>query len=647
MATLQSPGVAIIERDTTLIIPSVTSSVGAIVVAAEKGPINVVTLVTDEKDYNSKFGVPDDVNYEHYFTAAAFLGGSNQLYVVRTEDSTKLCAGATVGLSGATLSILPTPKAASYYPLSYDSISEHEAVDGNVDLLDSESFHVYAVGAGTYYDGIKVAVVGAQDYALLKEFKEELSQAVSFDEITAIATKWYTGTPATTAIPDEGNYLSDKPLLRDELIDVNNNYAVNTKLLSEYVSFEQGPAIQYDSSNPPVALGLLDQDKFAVYVWDTQGNLAEQFLVSKNLDSVDSTGSRDFGPLIINGSSQYIYFFVNGSEEGASGVIIQSTGRFNLMNADSLTTNLGLLTGEISEQWFDKFTNKEELEIDLLLDPNYNDDLKRTLDFICSQVRKDCFAILSMPSSKMFNINNGKPYSDAYTKMRAYVQGGDPLGSLNINSSYSALYGQYFKIYDRYNEKDRWVPVSGYVGQIIANVDFNNAQWWAPAGLNRGIISGVKKVAINPNQAQRDVMYSNRINPIPSFFGQGVVIWGQKTMQAAPTAFDRINVRRLFLHMERSIEKMARFLIFEFNDDFTRNRFTSLANGFLSGIKSLRGVTDYQVVCDTTNNTPDVIDNNEFVAEILVKPSRVAEFITLTFTAVSTGVSFSEVVERK
>ena len=317
------------------------------------------------------------------------------------------------------------------------------------------------------------------------------------------------------------------------------------------------------------------------------------------------------------------------------------------MNADSLTTNLGLLTGEISEQWFDKFTNKEELEIDLLLDPNYNDDLKRTLDFICSQVRKDCFAILSMPSSKMFNINNGKPYSDAYTKMRAYVQGGDPLGSLNINSSYSALYGQYFKIYDRYNEKDRWVPVSGYVGQIIANVDFNNAQWWAPAGLNRGIISGVKKVAINPNQAQRDVMYSNRINPIPSFFGQGVVIWGQKTMQAAPTAFDRINVRRLFLHMERSIEKMARFLIFEFNDDFTRNRFTSLANGFLSGIKSLRGVTDYQVVCDTTNNTPDVIDNNEFVAEILVKPSRVAEFITLTFTAVSTGVSFSEVVERK
>ena len=645
---LQSPGIEIVERDLTLRIPSVTSSVGAIVVASEKGPVNVVTQVTDEKDYVDKFGIPNDTNYKHFFTAAAFLGGSNSLYVVRTEDSTKLCAGATVGLSGGNLSVLPTPKAVSNYPLSYDAISEHESVDGVVNLFDSELFHVYAVGAGTYYNGIKVAVVGAQDYDLLKQFKEELSQAVSLTDLQTIAKKWYTGTPATTATPDLGNYLSDKPLLRDELINPLKSYEVNTKLLAEYVSFETGPAIQYDDTvEPPVIKGLLDQDEFAVYVWDTQGNLTEQYIVSKELNSVNSQGSRDFGPLVINGSSTYIYFFVNGSEVGADGVIIQSTGRFNLMSADSLTTNLGLLTGEISEQWFDKFTNKEELEIDILLDPDYPDDLKRTLDFIAQQVRKDCFAILSMPADKMFNVNNEKPYSTAYAKMRAYVQGGDPLGSLNVNSSYSAIYGQYFKIFDRYAEKDRWVPVAGYVGRTIATVDFNNRQWWAPAGLNRGIVSGVKKVAINPNQSQRDVMYSNRINPIPSFFGQGVVIWGQKTLQAAPTAFDRINVRRLFLHMERSIEKMARFLIFEFNDDFTRTRFNSLANGFLSGIKALRGVTDYQVVCDGTNNTPEVIDNNEFVAEILVKPNRVAEFIRLTFTAVSTGVSFSEVVERK
>jgi hypothetical protein len=647
MATvLQSPGIVTIEQNETLRIPSVTSSIGAIVVAAEKGPINVVTLVTDEQDYVNTFGKPDDVNYPHFFTSSAFLGGSNKLYVVRTENTNTLCAGATVGLSGANLTILPTQKPVADYPLSYDNISAHEAVDGNIELLDSEMFHVYAVGAGPYYDGVTVSIISALDYDLLKQFKEEISQAVSLDDLQQIGETWYNGTPGTTATPAKP-YLSTSPLLRDELIDINNNYSINTTLLAEYVSFETGPTINMDTSVvPATAFGVANQDKFAIYVWSPAGSLVEQYIVSKDVNSVDSQGNRDFGPLVINGSSSFVYFFIDGSEAGADGVIVQSTGQFNLMGADALSSSLGNLTGEISEQWFNHFTNKETLEIDLLLDPGYVDDLKRTLDFISGQIRKDSFSILSMPASKMFNISNSKPYANAYTLMKEYVQGGDPLGSLNINSSYSAIYGQYFNIYDKYNQVNRWVPVAGYVGQIIANVDFNNAQWWAPAGLNRGIISGINAVAINPNQAQRDVMYSNRINPIPNFFGQGVVIWGQKTLSSAPTAFDRINVRRLFLNMERSIEKMARFLVFEFNDDFTRARFASLANSFLSGIKAQRGITDYKVICDTSNNTADVIDNNEFVAQIMVKPNRVAEFITLKFTAVSTGVSFSEVVSN-
>jgi hypothetical protein len=643
----QSPGVQIIERDISLRIPTVASSVGAIVVAAEKGPVNVVLDISDEKEYVRILGQPNDINYTHFFTATAFLGGSNALKVVRTEDNAKQCAGATVGLSGSDLVILPTTKPVSEYPLSYDVISEHEAVDGIVDLLDSEIYHAYAVGAGEYYNSVKVAVLTAQDYVLLTQFKEELAQAVSLDDITAIAQTWYTGTPATTAISDEGDYLSLKPLLRDELINVNKNYEVNTKLLSEYLSFDYGPEVQYDNTvSPAVEKGITEQDKFAVYVWDTYGNLAEQFLVSKTKDGVDSKGNKDFAPLVINGSSEYIYFFVNGSEVGAEGVILQSTGRFNLGNADALSTNLGDLTGEISEQWFDKFTNKEDIELDLLLDPDYPDDIKRVIDYIAQQIRKDCFGILSMPASKMFNINTEKAFSNAYAKMRAYVQGGDPLGSLNINSSYSAIYGQYFKIYDQYNQKDRWVPAAGYVGRVIATVDFTNRQWWAPAGLNRGIIQNIKQVAIKPDEAKIDIMYSNRINAIPSFFGIGPVIWGQKTLQSAPTAFDRINVRRLFLHLERSIAKMAKYLVFEFNDDFTRTRFSSMANSFLSEIKALRGVTDYLVVCDATNNTDKIIDNNEFVAEILLKPTRVAEFIKLTFTAVSTGVSFQEVVQK-
>ncbi len=185
------------------------------------------------------------------------------------------------------------------------------------------------------------------------------------------------------------------------------------------------------------------------------------------------------------------------------------------------------------------------------------------------------------------------------------------------------------------------------IGATIARVDFNQAQWWAPAGLNRGVLENIIEIAINPTKAQRDVMYYNRINPIVNFFGQGITIWGQKTMQAKPSAFDRINVRRLFLYMERSIEKLSRYFLFELNDDITRARFRGLVNNFLSEIQARRGVQDFLVVADETNNTPDVIDRNEFVAEILVKPTRVIEFIKLTFTAVATGVDFSEVVERR
>lgn len=645
MATQQSPGVQIIEKNASLRIPSVTSSTGAIVVAATKGPINVPILINSESDYVNKFGTPDDVNYNHFFTSAAFLGGSDQLYVVRTEDISKLCSGTTVGLSGSTLAIVPTPLPAGDFPLSYSNMSAHEAKDGNVNLLTSEIYHVFGQGAGPYYDGIAISIITANDYNLLVQFKEQLAQAISVADIQAIAQTWYTGTPASTASykPSYENYLSDKPLLRDELINPL-DWSVDTGLLSSYVSFEFGPQIEYNTAIPPVALGLLLQDQFAVYVFDENGALAEQYVVSKDPNSVDSNGNSNFAPTLINASSSYIYFFVGDSPTDSLGKILYSTGQFFLMGADPLSTNLSLLTGEITEQWFANFINKEDIQIDILLDPDYADDVKRTLDYIASQIRKDCMALLNVPANRMFNIDTGKIIANAYSEMKAYVSGTDALGSLNVDSSYSAIYGNYFKIFDKYNNKNRWVATTGYVGQIIATVDFNQAQWWAPAGLNRGIVSNIIDIAVKPNQAQRDILYSSRINPIVNFNGQGITIWGQKTLTGVPSAFDRINVRRLFLYLERSIEQMARFLVFEFNDNFTRSRFSSTVNNFMSGIKARRGVTDFLVVCDTTNNTPDIIDSNQFIGEIMVKPARAAEFISLVFTAVSTGVSFQEVV---
>ena len=659
-----SPGVEIFERDLTLRIPSVTSSVGAIVVASEKGPLNRLTLINDAKQYDDTFGIPNDTDYSHYFTASAFLAGSNQLYVVRTEDSTKHIAGVTVGLSGGAVGVWPTQKTADLFPLAYDVIDDPEAIVGGSPVFTEEIYHIHAIGAGPYYDDVQVAIINSDDYVVLDTLKEELSQAVLTDEIQAIAKKYYTGTPVTTSDPiwdggsippssdpifeDTGDYLSNS-VLKDDLIDPT-DWSIDTQLLSEWTQLETPP----EGSDEFVVLvyDVPNNDTF-----DSRGELREVYLVSSIFDKKNNQGNIMFAPTVINNQSEFIYFFIGDTEVGAAGSTIVSTGLVRLDagmsigGADELTTALGDLTGEIEQQWRDKFTNKENLEIDILLDPDYPDVLKRTLDDIAKNIRKDCFALLNMPVEKMINEITGIPLSNTYSLQKAYIQGSGTgslsIGSLNINSSYSAIYGNYFLIFDPYSEKERWVPVTGYVGATIARTDFNDAQWFAPAGLNRGIVDNVIRVAINPTKAQRDVMYTSRINPIVNFFGQGVVIWGQKTMQAKPSAFDRINVRRLFLHMEKSIEKMSRYMLFELNDDFTRARFRGLVNPFLADIAARRGVYDYLVVCDETNNTPQIVDSNEFVAEIMVKPARAIEFIKLTFTAVPTGVEFTEVVQRR
>jgi phage tail sheath protein FI len=661
-----SPGVEIIERDFTLRIPTVTSSVGAFVMAAEKGAINKPILINTERDLIDTFGEPDDVVYKHWFTASAFLKASDQLWVVRTEDKTKLCAGVTVGTSGgftacggALVSSYPTPKASEFYPLSYDNVGDSEAMNGNVPVFNtgggSEMFHIFAVGAGPYYEGVQVVTIDSVDYKTLLELKEEYSQAVTTQQKQAIIKKYYTGTPATSGdavwdgstppassdvyYTDTGNYLScslvKDDLIYSEVIDSKEVWYLDTGLLDEYTSFEYGPQATLDTNS-----GLyVNSDEFVVFVYDPESNLAEKYLVSNTPDKVDDFGNKMFAPDLINGNSGYIYFFIGGDPTQASGIEPVTTGKINLAGADALTTSLGDLNGEIEGQYREWFANKENLEIDVFLDPDYPTVLKQALDDIAKNIRKDCFVILNVPEDKMVNLSTHRPIANYVTSMKNYVA-----SEMNINSSYSAIYGQYFKIFDRFNEIERWVPVSGYVGATIARVDFSSAQWFAPAGLNRGIIDGVTEVAINPDKPQRDVMYVNRINPIVNFIGQGIVIWGQKTLQARPSAFDRINVRRLFLHMERSIEKLSRYFLFEINDEVTRSRFRGLVNGFLADIKNRRGVTDYLVVCDASNNTTDVVDRNEFVAEILVKPTRAIEFIKLVFTAVATGVSFSEVV---
>jgi len=212
------------------------------------------------------------------------------------------------------------------------------------------------------------------------------------------------------------------------------------------------------------------------------------------------------------------------------------------------------------------------------------------------------------------------------------------------STSYGVIDSTALKVYDKYNDVYRWIPAAGHTAGLCANTDNVADAWFSPAGYTRGQLLGVTKIAVNPKQADRDTLYKARVNPITSFPGQGIVLFGDKTAQAKPSAFDRINVRRLFIVLEKAIATAAKYQLFEFNDEFTRAMFRNMVEPFLRDVKGRRGITDFAVVCDETNNTGQIIDTNQFVADIYIKPARSINFITLNFIATRTGVEFSEII---
>jgi len=255
------------------------------------------------------------------------------------------------------------------------------------------------------------------------------------------------------------------------------------------------------------------------------------------------------------------------------------------------------------------------------------------IDNIC-EIRKDCVALVSPDKNLTLNA-----FGTEATNLVAWR------GALR-STSYAVMDSGYKYMYDRYNDLYRWVPLNGDVAGLCVRTDNTNDAWWSPAGFNRGQIKNLVKLAYNPRKAERDVLYPNGINPVVTFPGQGTVLFGDKTLQAKPSAFDRINVRRLFIVLEKAIATAAKYSLFEFNDAFTRAQFKNLVVPYLRTIQGRRGITDFLVVCDETNNTPQIIDSNQFVGDIYIKPARSINFIQLNFVAVATGVQFSEVVGK-
>ena len=358
--------------------------------------------------------------------------------------------------------------------------------------------------------------------------------------------------------------------------------------------------------------------------------------VSKASDAKNDDGSSNYYVNVIEDRSQYIYILKHPADANNWGTESQTT-TFSSANTISARLTGGSVgtptTGDLTTA-YDLFNNVDKVDVSLLMTGAADQTVSEYVVDNIAESRKDLVVLLSPSMDDV--VNN---------------QGGEALAAISTKNSYNAsnyaiMDSGWKKQFDKYNKVYRWVPLNGDIAGLCAYTDLSRDPWWSPAGLNRGLIKNVTQLAWSPNQAERDLLYKNSINPVVTMQGAGTVLYGDKTMTDKPSAFDRINVRRLFITLEKSISKAAKYSLFEFNDEFTRSQFVALVEPFLRDVKGRRGIFDYKVVCDETNNTPEVIDSNRFVGDIYIKPARSINFIQLNFVAVSTGVAFSEIVGK-
>jgi len=400
------------------------------------------------------------------------------------------------------------------------------------------------------------------------------------------------------------------------------------------------------ASNDAFHLVVVDKDgKFS----GTPNTVLEKYdSLSMIPGAINADGTSLYFKTKINAESRYIV--VNGSQTafetgmtagftaGGSSVVGFTKSGDNYTSGGAYYAKMGGGTGAFSgasdlvggTNGYQLFSDPDQIDCALLLGgPLTGNQAQQVCDI--AKARKDCVAFVSVP-----NKNSAESSS---TKLANCTTLRNAIG----NNNYAFIDSGYKYMYDPYNDVYRYVPLNGDIAGLCVRTDITNDPWWSPAGFNRGQIRNVIKLAFNPTQTERDTIYPNGVNPVVTFSGEGTILFGDRTAQTRPSAFDRINVRRLFIVLEKAIATAAKYSLFEFNDAFTRAQFKSLVEPFLRDVQARRGITDFKVVCDEKNNTPQVIDSNQFVADIYVKPNRSINFIQLNFVATKTGVSFEEV----
>lgn len=660
--TLLSPGFE--TKETTLSTTIVQSATGraALVGKFQWGPAFQIVQVTNEVELVNKFGQPDNNTADYFMSGANFLQYGNDLRVVRVLD-TKKAKNATALAGNVEFEI--TNEGSNYKvgdTIKVKYKNTEVETDGKITKVSTEGKI-----KGIFIPSGKI-ITHAKAVGVYPNLNDGYTVEISSDSGNSGAS-----ITLSKIVVDSGLLLTDLETSRDKITntefltklkkyDMPSIAAIYAGEIGNSLEVEILPRSAFTGTAPELTMypyggkrtaarnlvpyGPQNDNQYAIIV-RRDGVVVESFVLSTLKGDKDVYGNSIYmDDFFARGASQYIYATAQGWVEGFSGIISLAGG----VSANEASVGDGRdgdpFIGAMMQGW-DMFAERESIHVNLLIAgacageaDTFSSVQKHAVSI--GEERQDCLVLVSPPRSTVVNI----PVTTAIDNLIHWREGSNNYNenNMNINTTYAVIDGNYKYQYDKYNDVNRWVPLAADIAGLCARTDAVSQPWMSPAGYNRGQILNVVKLAIEPRKAHRDRLYQAAINPVIGAGGEGFILMGDKTATTVPSPFDRINVRRLFNMLKKNIGDSSKYKLFENNDNFTRASFRMEVSQYLSTIRSLGGIYDFRVQCDTTNNTPDVIDRNEFVASMFIKPAKSINYIMLNFTAVATGADFDEIV---
>jgi hypothetical protein len=642
MAFSVSPSVIVREVDASQAVPAISTPPAALAGVFRWGPTNEPLLLSSENQLVDRFGAPNDDNYETFFTAADYLSYSNALYVVRADD----------GSTEANSTILDITLDANNDVVSDDSYygafkAKYKGELGNslqvawVSSTGFESEFVAVAGiptnkvSNTQIDqvisfnasNVQFETANTQNLQdlIAGDVLEIGNESIGYQELRVSS---FTETPVNVeATPGDAN-TSFLALYSYDIEFFNKYTLAETDLakLSIKKKWQHGATFSRKPDANHIHVAVIDAGG---EISGTKGFMLEKFEnISTTEGAVSAQGTTNYYGTVIENFSSWVAIANSAPIGTASSAIAKYE---TMAGATSPVTET---TATLAQLGFalDTLRSSNEIDIAFVLQGK-GDDAATRANYIVSNIcetRKDCVAFISPSKEAVVD----------ELKMNAKLTNVIAYRNKVQNSSYSFMDSGYKYRYDKYNDKYRWTPLNGDMAGLAARVE----PWESPAGFRKGVIKNVVKLAFNPSKTMRDLLYGSDVNPVMSQVGQGIVLFGDKTGLGLTSAFDRLNVRRLFIAVEKSIATAAQSFLFELNDEFTQTQFKNIVDPFLRDIQGRRGIIDYRVISDSTVNTPEVIDQNKFRASIFIKPARSINVIELTFVATRTGIEFDEIV---